>query len=71
MSYDTAKHGNPFADKTANQTGQMLLIRADPAEARRLITAAGKEPRDFGWSGEATPIDKNGVPYHPGGVGVF
>lgn len=42
---------NPFAEKTANLTEQMRLMRLDPNRARTLITAAGKKLADFGWSG--------------------
>ena len=43
-----AVDNNPYADATANQTEQMRLYRSDPDKARRLISAAGKTPGDFG-----------------------
>ncbi len=39
---------NPFADDTRNWTKSKDIIAADPAKAKSLITAAGKNPADYG-----------------------
>ena len=40
--------GNPFAKGSENVTQQMVLYRQDPARAQSLISAAGRQPGDFG-----------------------
>jgi hypothetical protein len=41
---------NPFSDKSSNMTQQSVLIKNDPQRALTLIRAAGKNPKDFGFS---------------------
>lgn len=41
---------NPFADKSFNLTSAMKLAKEDPEQAKSLIAAAGKTPKDFGIS---------------------
>lgn len=39
---------NPFADDTSDWGERQRLLKADPSLAKRLITSAGKDPRNYG-----------------------
>lgn len=39
---------NPFSDKSFNLTEQGRLIRSDPKKAKALVSAAGKNPTEYG-----------------------